>query len=133
MIETFRNAWKIADLKKKILFTIMILAITRVGSAIPVPFLDPTALQAMLSGSGNLLGYLDVLSGGALSQSTLFALSISPYITASIVIQLLTVAIPYLENLAKEGEEGKRRLNKITRYTVVALSDALEQIRRDCI
>ena len=122
MIETFRNAWKIADLKKKILFTIMILAITRVGSAIPVPFLDPTALQAMLSGSGNLLGYLDVLSGGALSQSTLFALSISPYITASIVIQLLTVAIPYLENLAKEGEEGKRRLNKITRYTVVALS-----------
>ena len=124
MIETFRNAWKIADLKKKILFTIMILAITRVGSAIPVPFLDPTALQAMLSGSGNLLGYLDVLSGGALSQSTLFALSISPYITASIVIQLLTVAIPYLENLAKEGEEGKRRLNKITRYTVVALSFA---------
>lgn len=122
MIETFRNAWKIADLKKKILFTLMILAITRVGSAIPVPFLDPTALQAMLSGSGNLLGYLDVLSGGALSQSTLFALSISPYITASIVIQLLTVAIPYLENLAKEGEEGKKRLNKITRYTVVALA-----------
>lgn len=122
MIETFRNAWKIADLKKKILFTLMILAITRVGSAIPVPFLDPSVLQAMLSGSGNLLGYLDVLSGGALSRSTLFALSISPYITASIVIQLLTVAIPYLENLAKEGEEGKKRLNKITRYTVVALA-----------
>lgn len=122
MLETLRNAWKLEDLRKKILFTLMVLVIFRVGSVIPVPFLNPNALKEMISSSGNLLGYIDILSGGAFAQSTLFALSISPYITASIVIQLLTVAIPYLENLAKEGEEGKKRLAKITRYTVVALA-----------
>ena len=105
MIETLRNAWKIADLRKKILYTLLILFIVRVGSVIPVPFLDPTALQAMISSNGNL-----------------FALSISPYITASIVIQLLTVAIPALERMAKEGEDGKKRLKKITRYSTIALA-----------
>ncbi len=122
MLETLRNAWKIEDLRKKLLFTLFILMLSRVGSQIPVPFLDPTALGAMVNATGGIFGYLDVLTGGAFSRSTLFALSISPYITASIVIQLLTVAIPYLENLAKEGEEGKRRLNKITRYTTLGLS-----------
>ncbi len=122
MLETLRSAWKIEDLRKKMIFTLTILVIFRIGSVIPVPFLDPTALKAMISSSGNLLGYIDILSGGAFAQSTIFALSISPYITASIVIQLLTIAIPYLENLAKEGEEGKKKLNKITRYTVVALA-----------
>lgn len=122
MIETLRNAWKIEDLRKKIIFTLLILALARIGAQIPVPFLDPTAVSQMFSTAGDFLGYLDVLAGGALSQSTLFALSISPYITASIVVQLLTVAIPYLENLAKEGEEGKRKLNKITRYTTLALA-----------
>ena len=105
MIETLRNAWKIADLRKKILYTLLILFIVRVGSVIPVPFLDPTALQAMISSNGNL-----------------FALSISPYITASIIIQLLTVAIPALERMAKEGEDGKKRLKKITRYSTIALA-----------
>lgn len=122
MLETLRNAWKIEDLRKKLLFTLFILMLTRVGSQIPVPFLDPTALGKMVTATGGIFGYLDVLTGGAFSRSTLFALSISPYITASIVIQLLTVAIPYLENLAKEGEEGKRRLAKITRYTTLGLS-----------
>ena len=122
MLETMRNAWKIEDLRKKIIFTLFILALTRIGSQIPVPFLDPAALAAMVSNTGGIFGYLDVLTGGAFSQSTLFALSISPAITASIVIQLLTVAIPYLENLAKEGEEGKRKLQKITRYTTLALA-----------
>ncbi|MEG2174552.1 MAG: preprotein translocase subunit SecY [Oscillospiraceae bacterium] len=122
MLETLRNAWKLEDLRKKILFTIFILAITRVGSAIPVPFLDPTALGNMVTTAGGLFGFADMLSGGAFSQSTLFALSISPYITSSIVIQLLSVAIPYLENLAKEGEEGKKQLNKITRYTTLGLA-----------
>ena len=122
MLETLRNAWKIEDLRKKLLFTLFILMLTRVGSQIPVPFLDPTALGAMVNATGGIFGYLDVLTGGAFSRSTLFALSISPYITASIVIQLLTVAIPYLENLAKEGEEGKRRLNRITRYTTLGLA-----------
>lgn len=122
MLETLRNAWKIEDLRKKLIFTLFILMLTRIGSQIPVPFLDPTALSNMVSATGGIFGYLDVLTGGAFSRSTLFALSISPYITSSIVIQLLTVAIPYLENLAKEGEEGRRRINKITRYTTLALA-----------
>ncbi len=122
MLETLRNAWKIEDLRKKLLFTLFILMLTRVGSQIPVPFLDPTVLGQMVTATGGIFGYLDVLTGGAFSRSTLFALSISPYITSSIVIQLLTVAIPYLENLAKEGEEGKRRLARITRYTTLGLA-----------
>ena len=122
MFETIRNAWKIEDLKKKLLYTLFILVLVRIGSAIPVPFLDSGALQSMVTSSGSLFSYLDLMTGGSFSQSTLFALSISPYITASIVIQLLAVAIPYLENLAKEGEEGRRRLNKITRYTTLGLS-----------
>ena len=122
MLDTLRNAWKIEDLRKKLLFTFFILMLTRIGSQIPVPFLDPSALTSMVSSTGGIFSYLDMLTGGAFSRSTLFTLSISPYITASIVIQLLTVAIPYLENLAKEGEEGKRRINKITRYTTLALA-----------
>ena len=122
MIETLRNAWKIADLRKKLIFTIFILMLTRVGSAIPVPFLDPEALKAMVATTGGIFGFADMLSGGAFSQSTLFALSISPYITSSIVIQLLTIAIPYLENLAKEGEAGRKKIAKITRYTTLALA-----------
>jgi preprotein translocase subunit SecY len=122
MLETIRNAWKIEDLKRKLLYTLFILALVRVGAAIPVPFLDSSSLKAMVETGGGMLAYLDMMSGGSFSSSTLFALSITPYITSSIVIQLLTVAIPYLENLAKEGEEGRRRLNKITRYTTLALS-----------
>lgn len=122
MLDTLRNAWKIEDLRKKLLFTLFILMLSRVGSQIPVPFLDPSVLGQMVTATGGIFGYLDVLTGGAFSRSTLFALSISPYITASIVVQLLTIAIPYLENLAKEGEEGKRRIAKITRYTTVGLA-----------
>ena len=122
MFETLRNAWKIEDLRKKLIYTMLVLLVVRIGSAIPVPFIDPSFLKAMVDSTGNLLGYLDMLTGGAFSQATLFALSISPYITASIVIQLLTVAIPALERLAKEGQEGQERLKKITRYTTVALA-----------
>ena len=122
MFETLRNAWKIEDLRKKLIYTMLILLVVRIGSAIPVPFIAPSYLQGLVSQGGNLLGYLDMLTGGAFSNATLFALSISPYITASIVIQLLTVAIPALERMAKEGPEGQERLKKITRYTTVALS-----------
>lgn len=122
MIETIRNAWKIEDLRKKLIYTMMILVVVRLGSAIPVPFLDPNMLKAMVGSSGNLLGYLDILSGGAFSNATLFALSISPYITSSIVMQLLTVAIPALERMAKSGEDGQAKIKKITRYTTVALA-----------
>lgn len=123
MFQTLRNAWKIEDLRKKLIFTMFILFIVRLGSAIPVPFLDSSALQAMLSsGGGNLLGYLDVLTGGALGNATLLALSISPYITSSIVMQLLTVAIPALERMAKNGEDGQKKIKKISRYATVALA-----------
>lgn len=124
MLETLRNAWKIPDLRKKMLYTLMILFIFRIGAmAVPVPYLDPTALAAMITGAneGNLLGFFNILSGGAFESATLFALSISPYITSSIVIQLLTVAIPALERLAKEGEDGRKKINKITRYTTLGL------------
>ena len=104
MFQTLKNAWHIADLRKKILYTLMIIVLFRLGAAVPVPFLDASVLQNMIS-SGSLLGYLDILSGGSFSRATIFALSITPYITSSIVIQLLTVAIPALERMAKEGEE----------------------------
>ena len=122
MISTLRNAWAIADLRRKIIYTIMIIVIFRIGSALPVPFLDPTALGKMINGnSGNLLGYLDVLTGGAFSKATIFAMSVTPYINASIILQLLTVAIPALERMAKEGEEGRKKIATMTRYATVIL------------
>lgn len=122
MFSVFKNAWKIEDLREKILYTLLIVVIFRIGSAIPVPFLDTSALSTMMSSnSGNLIGYLNMLTGGVLSQATVLSLSISPYITASIVIQLLAVAIPALEKMSKEGPEGRKKLNKITRYTTVGL------------
>lgn len=122
MLQTLKNAWKIVDLRKKILFTLFIIIIFRIGAAIPVPFTDPTALAGLINGQGSVFGFVDLMSGGAFSQATLFALSISPYITASIVIQLLTIAIPALENMQKEGEDGRKKLAKITRYTTVVLA-----------
>ena len=109
MIETLKNAWKIADLRKRLLFTALIILIFRIGTAIPVPFLNPTALQAMVGQEGSLLGYLNTLTGGAFANATLFAMSITPYINASIIMQLLTVAIPPLERLSREGELGRKR------------------------
>ena len=104
MLETFRNAWKIEDLRKRILYTLAIIVIFRAGCAIPVPYIDPSVLSGAF-GSADMLSYLNMLSGGALSQCAIFALGVSPYINASIIIQLLTVAIPQLEALAREGEE----------------------------
>ena len=122
MFETLKNAWKIQDLRNKMLFTLAIILIFRFGAvAVPVPYLDPAAMQNMINGGGNLLGFINILSGGAFERATLFALGISPYITASIVIQLLTVAIPALERMAKEGEDGRKKINKITRYSTLGL------------
>lgn len=124
MFNTIRNAWKIPDLRKKILFTILIIIIFRIGSVIPVPFLDISALKELMGGldeGGSLLAYLNTLSGGAFSNATLFAMSVTPYINSSIIIQLLTVAIPPLERLAKEGEEGRKKIATITRYTTIIL------------
>lgn len=120
MLETFKNAWKIEDLRKKIIFTAIVLILYRLGCAIAVPFIRPSALKSMISaGDGNMLGYLNMISGGAFANATLFALGVIPYINASIIITLLTVAVPYLENLSKEGEEGRRKINKITRYVSI--------------
>ncbi len=113
MIETFKNAWKVPELRRNVLYTFFIIIIFRVGSAIPVPFLDPDALATFItSNSGNLLGYLDVMTGGGLSQATLFAMSITPYINASIILNLLTVALPPLERMAKEGKPDKRKSSR---------------------
>lgn len=125
MFDTFRNAWKIADLRKKLLYTFMIIVIFRLGCAIPVPYIAPEGLQAMVGAgqdTGNMFNYLNMLSGGAFSQATLFALGVTPYINASIIIQLLTVAIPALERLAQEGEEGRKKINRITRYVGAAIA-----------
>ena len=122
MFETFRNAWKIEDLRKRLLFTLAIVVIFRLGCAIPVPFIKAGALTGMFE-TGTMLTYLNMMSGGALSQCALFALGVTPYINATIIIQLLCVAIPYLENLSREGEEGRRKISIISKMTgaVIAL------------
>ena len=122
MFNTLKNAWKIPDLRKKLLFTLLIIIAFRFGSVVPVPFLDASALsEIMASANETALGYVNMLTGGAFANATLFAMGITPYINSSIIIQLLTVAIPPLERMAKEGEEGRRKIAAITRYVTVAL------------
>ena len=123
MFKTLKNAWKIPELKNKLLFTLLIIILYRVGSAIPVPYFNyADSLAQSEAFSNSILGFLSTLSGGALAQGTLLALGVGPYITASIVMQLLTIAIPALERLSKEGEEGKKKINFYTRITTVILS-----------
>ena len=123
MLKTIRNAWKLPDLRNKLLFVVFALLIFRLGAAIPVPYINTEYLQQTIqANSGTIFGLLNTLSGSALSNATLFALSIQPYINASIIIQLLTIAIPALERLAKDGgEEGKKKIQSITRYTTVGI------------
>ena len=123
MFKTIRNAWKLPELRRKLLFVVFALLIFRLGAAIPVPYINTEYLQQYISAnSGTIFGLLNTLSGSALSHATLFALSIQPYINASIIIQLLTIAIPALERLAKDGgEEGKKKIQSITRYTTLAI------------
>ena len=124
MLQTLQNAWKIPELRKKIIFTLFILLIYRVGNVIPVPFIDVATLSSYFDSvlSTTILGLYNAMSGSAFSQATVFALGIQPYINSSIIIQLLTIAIPALERLAKEGgEEGKKKIARITRYTTVGL------------
>ena len=123
MIQTVRRAWNIPELRKKIVFTLLILLIYRIGNAIPVPYVDVAALTEYLNSmSTTVLGLYNVMSGGAFADATVFALSIQPYINASIIIQLLTVAIPALERMAREeGEAGRKKIASITRYTTVGI------------
>lgn len=120
MLEALRNAWKIPDLRKRIKYTALMLLIFRIGTFVPVPRMDPSAVRSIIE-RGALLGFFDIIAGGALSQFSVFAMSITPYINASIIVQLLTVVIPKWEELAKEGEAGRKVLAQYTRYGTVIL------------
>ena len=123
MISTLKNAWKIPDIRKKINFTFLMLLIFRLGSSIPVPYMDKAVIKSIFESSqGGLLQFLDLMAGGTFSNFSIFATNIYPYITASIIIQLLTIAIPRLEELAKEGEAGQKKINRYTRLAAVILA-----------
>ena len=121
MFKTLKNAWSIPDLRKKMLYTLLMIFVFRLGSHIPVPGLESSALKGLVEEGGSLFGLMDAFSGGAFSQATIFAMGITPYINASIILQLLTVAIPALERLSKEGEEGQKKIAKWTRIITVVL------------
>ena len=122
IIQVFRNAVKVPELRMKLLYTMIIIVLYRLGANIPVPFIDTAIWQQLFSSQGDtIFGYLNILSGDAFSKATLFALSITPYITASIVMQLLTIAVPALEKLQKSGDDGRKKITQITRYVTVVL------------
>ncbi len=121
MLRTFVNAWRTPDLRRKIIFTLIIVLLYRIGSSIPVPYVT-SGISEGLSEYGTIFDYLNLFSGSGLEQATLFALGVSPYITAQIVIQLLTIAIPALEKLSKDGDTGRKKIDKITRYVSIGLS-----------
>lgn len=120
MLSTVRNAFKIPDLRKRILFTMLMLAIFRVGASIPVPGIDISYVKQAVENAG-ILSFYDMVSGGAFRNFTLFALGVSPYITASIIVQLLTIAIPSMEELSKSGEDGRKKMTQYTRYGTIVL------------
>lgn len=122
MLQTIGKAWKVPDIRKKIIFTLLMLVVFRIGSNIPIPGIDRSMLEEMFSGQYGLFDLFDLFSGGAFGNMTIFALSITPYITASIILQLLTIAIPSLERLAREGMEGRKKITQYTRYLTVALA-----------
>src|SRR6186997_2201528 len=125
MFSWLSNAWRVPELRHRVLFTAMILAVYRLGSWIPAPGVDSQAIKDYFGGQGStVLGLLNLFSGGALSQFAIFALGIMPYVTASIILQLLTVVLPKLEELQKEGEAGMAKINQYTRYLTVALAAA---------
>jgi preprotein translocase subunit SecY len=124
MLKTVVQAWKVVDIRRKMIFTLLMLLVFRVGANIPIPFIDRSQLEGLLGGDGGegLFQFFNLFSGGAFSNFTIFALSITPYVTASIILQLLTIAIPYLEALAKEGTEGRKKIAQYTRYLTVILA-----------
>lgn len=122
MLKTISQAWKVAEIRSKIIFTLLMLVVFRLGSNIPVPGINRSVLQEVFDGGTGLFDLFDLFSGGSFSNFTIFALSITPYITASIIIQLLTIAFPYFERLAKEGNEGRKKMAQITRYLTIVLA-----------
>ena len=121
MLSTLRNAWKIPDLKKRMIFTLLMVVIIRVGIFIPVPGVDASKLLSLTSSGGTLFSFYDMLSGGAFSKFSIFAMGVGPYINASIIMQLLVIAVPYLEQLSKEGLEGRKKIQDLTRYASIVL------------
>lgn len=121
MLGAFKSSLKAGDLRKRILFTLLMFLIFRIGAHIPVPGINAAAMEALIKGGGNILGFFDVISGGAFKRFSIFAMSITPYINASIIMQLLTVVVPKLEQLSKEGEEGRKKITQYTRYGTVIL------------
>ncbi len=121
MLKTVSQAWKVAEIRSKMIFTLLMLVVFRIGSNIPVPNIDRTVLAQMFTGDTGLFDLFDLFSGGAFSNFTIFALSITPYITASIIINLLTMAFPYFQRLAQEGTEGRKKMVQITRYMTIVL------------
>src|ERR671921_2598144 len=125
MFSWLANAWRVPELRRRVLFTGVVLALYRLGSWMPAPGVDSQSIEDYFSGQGSsVLGLLNLFSGGALSQFSIFALGIMPYVTASIILQLLTVVIPSLEQLQKEGESGYAKINQYTRYFTIALAAA---------
>lgn len=122
MFETIRNAWKIVDLRKRLIYTFVLLVIFRLGSTIPVPLLKPEQMQALFTAENSMFGFIDLVSGGAFKNATIFAMSITPYINSSIIMQLLCVAIPALERLQKQGQEGQKKIAQLMRYGTVVLA-----------
>ncbi|MCI7147262.1 MAG: preprotein translocase subunit SecY [Candidatus Fimisoma sp.] len=121
MLKTISQAWKVAEIRSKMIFTLLMLVVFRIGSNIPVPNINRAVLSEMFTGEAGLFDLFDLFSGGAFSNFTIFALSITPYITASIIVQLLTMAFPYFQRLAQEGTEGRKKMAQITRYLTVVL------------
>jgi len=121
LFSALANIYKIPELRQKVIFTLIMFAVFRLGTHIPVPGVDPSAIEQLFA-TGNLFGLLDLFSGGAFSKFSIFAMSITPYINASIIMQLLTVVIPTLEQWSKEGQEGHKKTTKVTRYLTVALA-----------
>lgn len=123
MFQTLQRAWKVDEIRKKIIFTLLMVVVYRLGNAVPVPFINKEMIAQVFSqNQGGMLDFLNLLSGGSIEQFSIFALSIYPYITSSIVVQLLTMAIPQLEELSKEGEEGKKKIQKITKVVAVVIA-----------
>ena len=122
MLRTIGQAWGVPDIRKKIIFTLLMLVVFRIGSNIPVPGMDRAVLDSVFNGGTGLLALFDLFSGGSFSNFTIFALSITPYITASIILQLLTMAVPSLERLSREGTEGRKKIAQYTRYLTVVLA-----------
>ncbi|MFZ5752931.1 MAG: preprotein translocase subunit SecY, partial [Bacillota bacterium] len=120
MIEVLRSSWKLGDLRRKITFTLLMLVVFRIGVHVPVPGINKQVIADLIA-QGQLLGFFDVISGGAFKNFSIFAMSITPYINSSIIMQLLTVVVPALERLAKEGPEGRKKITEYTRYGTVIL------------